>query len=503
MNVLLVNPYQATPAYIQPNLGLGYLAGALLQKGHAVSYLDCPLQGIQHPQWVDYLKQYPAEVIGIQVYTFNYQNVVDMLQAARAALPSAVLVCGGPHITVEGGRMLAQVPELDFAVQGEGEQALPALLEAILAHTGSLEKHRASSGGSADPSAPSDVEHSGNSINHPAGFSNVPNLIWRSGAEVVANPLVRTTSLEDLPQFPWHLMPPASYPMQPHGVLNKAYPIAPLTATRGCPCACTFCSAGAEMGKQVRRRQPAQIVDEMERLVREFGVREIHFEDDNITLDRDFMLAICDGILQRNLNVAWACPNGVRIDRLDPELIRRMEASGCYSLSVGIESGSASMLRLMKKGLEPQQVLESLIMIRRNSRIRITGFFLIGHPGETPRDLDLTRDFLLSAPLDRISLSPFMPLPGTSAVADLQRQGLLPQRPEWHKLVSYQDSDYVSYCEIPSRTLLRVARRISFRFYFRPRVILGILGGIHSWNQVRILWRYLLYLLGLSGRRHW
>ncbi len=470
MNVLLVNPYQATPAYIQPNLGLGYLAGSLLQRGHQVTYLDCPRDGFGPAHWATYLDRNSFDVIGIQLYTFNYANVRDMLAVARRMQPKTTLVCGGPHVTVAATQTLQDLTELDYGICGEGEAAFPALLAAL--QSGS-------------------------------GLDKVPSLVWRNQAVIVTNPLLRPQNLDDLPPFPWHLMPPASYPMQPHGVLNKGFPIAPLVATRGCPCACTFCSAGAEMGRTVRRRSPTSIVDEIELLVRKFGVNEIHFEDDNFTLDRDFALAVCNDILSRDLKVAWACPNGVRLDRLDPELVQLMEQSGCYSVAVGIESGSERMLKRMKKGLVPDQVLQGLAMIHQHSRIRVTGFFLLGHPGETLDDLETTRRFLLKAPLDRISLSPFMPLPGTQSAAELIEQGKISATPDWPKLISYKDDDYVSYCELPGPALLALARRISLRFYLRPRIVLGILGGIHSLNQVKILFRYLLYLLGLSKARHW
>lgn len=470
MHVLLVSPYQATPAYVLPNLGLGYLAGAVLQANHRVVYLDCPRDRVDRLGWERFLRRDPPEVIGIQCFSFNYDNVQEMLRVARGVCPKAVLVCGGPHATVAGEQMLSETPELDFVVQSEGEEALPALLKALAASD---------------------------------SLDEVPNLLWRRGGEIRINPLRRLESLDDLPDFPWYLMAPASYPVQPHGVLNRANPIAPMMATRGCPGGCSFCSAGEQMGMAVRQRSPQRVVDEMETLVRSYGVHEIHFEDDNLTHSRAFAEALCDEILRRRLRVHWACPNGVRLDRLDGPLVRKMEQAGCYSMAVGIESGSARMLQRMNKRMLPEQAMEALRMVRGNSSIWMTGFFVIGHPGETMEDLELTERFVMAAPLDRISLSPFMPLPGTKATRELVRAGKLPARPDWGKLVCYQDDDYVSYCEIPAEKLLAWGRKVSLRFYGRPRIMANIVRRVHSVNQVKVMSRYLLYLMRLQRARHW
>ena len=473
MRVLLVNPYQDTPAFVTPNLGLGYLAGSLLAAGHEVAYLDCPRERCGLDGWRTRLAAEAVDLIGVQLFTFNLRNVATMLRVAREIRPDAVTVCGGPHATAAPRETLASLAALDFLVHGEGERALCELLAALADGSG------------------------------PERLAAVDNLAWRDGASIRVNRRRYVDDLDSLPDVAWNLMPPESFPDMPHGVLNKSSPIAPIQTSRGCPFPCAFCSAGAQMGRRVRTRSARAVIDEIELLVRRHGVREIHIEDDNFTFDRDFALAVCEGIIRRGVRVAWACPNGVRLDRLDAELLRTMEASGCYSFAVGVESGSDRVLRRMRKGLARDEVLRRLRLVRDTTRIKVTGFFVVGYPGETREDLAATERLILEAPLDRVSVSPFMPLPGTRAVDELVASGKIPADADWAALASYRDEDYVSFCELSAAELLRRARRISLRFYLRPRVIGSVLSRIHSVSQVKVMARYLVYLLSGRTARYW
>ncbi len=90
----------------------------------------------------------------------------------------------------------------------------------------------------------------------------------------------------------------------------------------------------------MRYRDPVKVVDGIEMLIKDYGVKEIQIEDDNFTMTRSHTVAVCEEIIKRNISIAWSLPNGVRIDRLDPELLQLMKKSGCYMMSLGIESGN-------------------------------------------------------------------------------------------------------------------------------------------------------------------
>ena len=135
--------------------------------------------------------------------------------------------------------------------------------------------------------------------------------------------------IDDFGEPDWDSIDPASYPKKmPHGMVYKSLPLAPIITTRGCPYSCIYCSAPITAGKRMRYRDPVKVVDGIEMLIKKYGVKEIQIEDDNFTLKRNHVIAVCEEIIKRKIKIDWCLPNGVRIDKLDPEMLRLMKKSG-------------------------------------------------------------------------------------------------------------------------------------------------------------------------------
>ena len=95
------------------------------------------------------------------------------------------------------------------------------------------------------------------------------------------------------------------------------------------------------MGRGYRSRSPENVISEIEYMVKEYGVKHIGFEDDNLTFDKERINAICDLLIEKGLNkeITWSTPNGVRADRLDEDLLQKMRKAGCTGIAVAPESG--------------------------------------------------------------------------------------------------------------------------------------------------------------------
>ena len=128
-------------------------------------------------------------------------------------------------------------------------------------------------------------------------------------------------------------------------------PLTSMITSRGCPFNCVFCSVHTVWGRKFRKRDPKQVVDEIELLVKKYGVKEIHFEDDNLTLDRERILKICKEIIKRKIDIKWTTPNGVAIWTLDEEVLKYIKKSGCYKLCFGIESADPTTQKFIRKGI--------------------------------------------------------------------------------------------------------------------------------------------------------
>ena len=285
----------------------------------------------------------------------------------------------------------------------------------------------------------------------------------------------------------WDLMPPKEYPPAPHGAVVKRFPVAPIVTTRGCPFNCAFCASKCIWHRKLRFRSAKNLVDEIELLVNEYGVRELHFEDDNFTANREHALSICNEITKRKLDITWACPNGVRIDELDQELLIRMRESGCYLLAFGLESGSQMILDGVNKKLDINMVQEVIRMVK-DVGITTWGFFIIGLPGETKQTARETIEFAKRMPLDRAQFCMFTPLPGSDAYDEWVKREKIEDF-EWEKFNFYSvvyESD-----SLQKKDLAELQRKAFREFYFRPKILFNLVKNIKP-QQIRWLLRRML-----------
>jgi len=452
MKILLVKPYSRFPTRI-PHLGLGYLATALRREQHVVDIADCPRENLDRRRLQERARHFSPDVIGISTFSSDLTAAREMASDFRSSLPRATLVLGGAHVSALPEHAFTFLPALDFVLCGEAEHGLPPLVR------------RLQDGG--------------------ADWENIPGLAYRREDAIRVNPPRLEQDLDMLGLPAWDLLRPHIQTMAPHGAFVRRLPVVPLITTRGCPFPCTFCAARCISGRAIRHRSLESIFEEIDHLVTHYGVREVHIEDDNFTFRREFALAFCEELLRRGLDLSWCCPNGVRLDTLDRELLALMKRAGCYSLSLGIEAGTDHILKQIRKGLTTEQIARQVALIK-TAGIKTTGFFIIGFPGETGEDIRATLRFARQLPLDRAQFSTFLPLPGTDYFADYLRECPLEQVP-WDKF--FTTEIVWAPAGIPAGDMARLQRRGFLGFYLRPSILAGLAGEIRSPRQIGRLFR--------------
>lgn len=213
---------------------------------------------------------------------------------------------------------------------------------------------------------------------------------------------------------------------RPHGTITKNQRVVPIVTSRGCPAKCVFCSIHPVWGRQYRARSPESVVEEIEMLVDQYGVQEIHIEDDNLTFNRERAEKICDLIIEKNIKVAFAAPNGLAVWALNGPLLRKLKRAGFYRLTLAVESGSQNTLsKIIHKPLRIERVME-VIDITNKIGFDIDVFFVVGFPGETPEEMQKTFD--LGKRLNVSSVKYFIatPYPGTELLDIARRDNLIP-----------------------------------------------------------------------------
>ncbi|MBA3066770.1 B12-binding domain-containing radical SAM protein [bacterium] len=443
MKVLLVKPGNRIADHIQPPLGLAYIA-ACLKTEHEVEILDMPKYGRNLGYFKETLHRFKPDIIGFQCYSVEASETKELVTISKNSFPSARIIIGGPHPTLCPEEVMASMgSNVDFLIRGEAERSFPLLL---------------------------------NNLKQPENFKTIPGLVYRESGELKINHPELIQDLDELPLPSWDLIKPQEYPPAQHGAFFKKFPIAPIITTRGCPFACTFCTAPILSGNFIRKRSAESVLSEIRVLYYNFGIKEIHIVDDNFTLDKNHAMSILKTIRSSGLPISLAVPNGVRLNTLDEELLDLMKKCGLYLISVGIESGSDKTLKRMQKALSVNLIKKKLTLID-NMGIDIAGFFIIGFPDETADDIKTTINFSLQLPLLRANYFTFLPLPKTPIYDELKAKG------ELNNIVSskllFECAPYAPR-GMTHNSLRNFQREAFLKFYLRPRTLVRNLLKIKS-----------------------
>ncbi len=274
-----------------------------------------------------------------------------------------------------------------------------------------------------------------------------PGLVTRQGDEIVQGPKTRRlTSLDDLP-FPDHGM--IRRDLYSESYLGR--PIAAVLSARGCPFQCTYCVR--MYGQKFVTRSAENILEELSELAAS-GIPNIRFMDDTFTLVPERLKQICQGMLDRKLKLRWTCLT--RLDCLDDEGLALMKKSGCKRMYCGVESGSQRLLDQYKKGVQVE-TMEQQIRLARKHGIEVSAFFIVGAPGETEEDFQLSVNFALRTGLDYVIVTRMQYWPGTELYSQVTQEldfSLFP-----FKVAFAGDGD---------QNFFRREKEFYRRFYMRP-----------------------------------
>ncbi|MGQ0551848.1 MAG: B12-binding domain-containing radical SAM protein [Planctomycetota bacterium] len=416
-----------------------YLGAVARKLGWEVSIVDGPAEGISLGQCADAVLRRDPTVVGFTATTMSIAKAATVAQDLRARQPDLVLMVGGPHVTALPEDTLRRLPVFDLGCAGEGEDVLRAVL-------GHLEQ-------GTDP-------------------RQVPGLIvHEDSGEVVARPAsCDEVDLAGLPALGWDLL--QDFPARYHAAatyLNRT-PFTDLIVSRGCRYRCTFCDNNT-FGRSIRALPLEAILENVDRLVKDYGIRSLFFTDDSLMTLKDTFTELCERLIERKYDIEWSI--NVRTSEVNPEILALMRRAGCWQVSYGIESGSWEILKRIKKGATPR-MHERALWQTQEAGIKSNAYIIIGFPGETHATLAETEAFLKRVPIDTLRLTFFTPFPNTDITDDLAGHGELVA--DWTQLNFYN----IAYLPtgLTREDLERTYRRIMANFYLKPKVLLSFLPHI-------------------------
>ena len=476
LKVLLISPMYNS-SIVAPCLGLGYLASALKKNGHDVLILDGLREKIEYnpSEW---------DIVGVSAMSTYFPECIEEVKKAKSYGLKTII--GGPHIICDPIQSLID-SGADYAAIGEGERTMTQLAAGL--PPAQVDGLAYWNNGKVVQSKQSDAMI-GETESGATTFLMKENMYTLQVGKLKRD---FQLNIDDFGRPDWSSIDPRTYPVAPHGMIAHAHPIAPIITTRGCPYSCTYCSAPITAGKRMRYRDPKNVVDEIEMLVNDFGVKEIQIEDDNFTLNRKHCITICEEILKRGIKVLWSLPNGVRIDKLDKEMLLLFKKAGCVSMALGIESANQRILDMIKKELN-QEIVKKVVQDVADVGIETVGFFMIGFPTETKQEIENTINFALELPLTRAIFAKVTPLPGTELFDLWEEKYSETGKVDWKTFNYYQfDADWAD-CSFEE--IAKLQTRATFRFYLRPKQLLTMLKQLNFSQYKRAITRLAKILLG-------
>lgn len=383
---------------LMPPLGIGYIAAAAERAGFSVKILDAHLHRLSLQQLARELRAANPLAVGVTFTTETRFEGFAVLKLARQVLPDALVIAGGPHVSLAAEDTIVNIRALDAVVRGEGELTIVELLQAV---------------------------REGEPLWRVKGLS-----LLRDQKPVHTEDQRPIQDLDGTPFPARHLYDLAAYNfvLDVPGLGLKKF--SNLMTSRGCPFDCNFCSSTIMWGSRCRLRSAESVIAEIEELVERYEAQALWIFDDTFNTNPHRVERICEGILTRGWKLPWFCE--VRVDTMSKQLLQKMKRAGCYCIGFGVESGSQRILdEVIKKNLNLEKVHELMAWCEELG-VLPNPFFIFSHPTETIEDARLTMDLIKRyKDRSRASMALLHIYPGTRLEKLARESGYLPADFSW------------------------------------------------------------------------
>ena len=412
------------------------VVGATLKEVGEVKLIDAMGLGFDFDKIVQDVAALKPKYVCVSTATITFSSDVDCIKEIKKRYPDLNVIFFGTHVTTMPKPTL-QEHAIDYIVLGDPDLALRNLIV--------------------------ELEQGGKNLNKVIGIG------YRT-PEGEIKTTGRAPPIENLDALPFadlSLIPNAEY----FNPLAKRLPYTTMLSSRGCPALCTYCTAVVLHGKVYRAMSAKRLVDEIERNVKEYGIREIFFRDETFTFSKRRTLEICKELINRNIDITWIV--NARVNTVDDEMLGWMAKTGCHLIKFGVESGSQQILNNIKKGQTLDQIRTTFALCKKH-KIDTVAHIMMGNPGETEETIQQTINFVLEIDPTYASFNITTPYPGTE-LWDLVKDKLkLKQDFSAYDIEKTLETANFSelICGLPSHVITSYFDQAYRKFYFRPGYIL-------------------------------
>jgi radical SAM superfamily enzyme YgiQ (UPF0313 family) len=416
------------------------MMGNLRGRFSDVTFMDFAAEGVSLKNAVGRAAREPWDVVGITAITAQIHDAAALAEGLKRKQPKTQVIVGGPHSSKVPEQTLEEFPAFDYAAVGEGEELIVEFLSALR------------------DGRPTD---------------SIPNLYSRRDGQIAfGGPRPFITDLDAL-QFPdWSQCRWSAYRGTYRWGFEKVREL-PVSVNRGCPFNCIFCARF--MGDQLRRRSVERVIEEIERNIIDYSMRQILFTDETFSIDYGQVSRLCEMLIGRDLNRKTDWVANTRPDMVDEPLIKLMAESGCAIMAFGADNTSDQLLETANKQMGGHHIFQAIRWCRQYG-VRSQAAYIIGLPQDTEESVRRNiEEAAIRADSDCATFSILVPYPGTKVWEMAQRGegNLVLLSRDWREYGKQQGGAMESR-QLPRKKLEECHSRAYRRFYFRPRKLLSL-----------------------------
>jgi len=440
-----------------PPLGLLYLGTVLENKGYDVKILDCVPMNIGYKELKAEIEKYSPFAVGITTFTTSMVDALLTAEIVKKINPQIITILGGHHATLYPAQSI-KYKNIDFILQGEGEETLPILINKLSKTKLPLNL--------SEPEIKDFLEIDG------IGF-------YQKNIEYLNHKRAYINDIETLPIPNRKLLPSKIYT----SIVGRQAKVATIMSSRGCPFKCTYCFTP---NKTYRTRTTQNIIEEVKYLIN-LGYNEIFFFDDLFAMKAQKVIDFAKALQAENIKIDWSFR--ARINTITPELVEEVKKAGIHRIQFGIESGVDKTLKRVRKGIKTKKIRESIALCKK-AGITTIGNFMIGLPGETKHDINTTLKFSRKIGLNYAQYSILVPFPFTAIYMEGLENNLF-THDYWKEFsnnpIENAHKFKVQYWteNVSEEYLFKMIKKSFKRFYFRPITIINKLKEIKSWQEMK------------------
>ncbi|MHA1294627.1 MAG: B12-binding domain-containing radical SAM protein, partial [Promethearchaeota archaeon] len=355
-----------------PPIGIAYLSSFLEKHNFKTVIIDMDAEKFGVSKIKKILNIFKPKIIGVSItsdliFPISYEIIKKVKEITKVPL-----IVGGVFPT-NNPDFLINKSAVDYLIRGEGEQTLLELLNYLLLKEGKL--------------------------------SEIKGLSYKINGKIKHNSQRELIKNLDIIPFPaWHKFAINKYFIS----ISYKNPSFAITASRGCPYRCTFCSTS--VFQYYRVRSPKNVVDEIEYLYNKFNIKDITFHDPTFNVNPNWVISFCKELLRRNIKIKWRCL--CRVDKINEKMIAYMKTAGCYNIAFGIETSKNKFLEFLQKDFNITQVKKAIKIVKKY-KIEILAYFMYGIPGQVIKDLQHNIKFIKLLDPDYINILILNPVAGT------------------------------------------------------------------------------------------